>query len=72
MRGEQGIRIEGERTGHAHQLVGAVAMLADREMIAGGNVLTHQEHEHVATVPQWYEVRVQREHTPLAPLRRRD
>ena len=63
-RGDQGIRIEGERTGHAHQLVGAVAVAEGREFVRGGNVLTHEEHEHVATAPTWYEVRIQREHVP--------
>lgn len=73
IRGDQGIRIAGERTGHAHQLVGAVAMAGDREYVRGGNVLTHQEHEHVATAPTWYEVRVQREYeSPARNLRRRD
>lgn len=66
-----GIRIAGERTGHAHQLVGAVAVAGQREYIRGGNVLSHEEHGHVATAPQWYEVRVQREHVPAAPPQRR-
>jgi len=67
VRDNQGIRIEGERTGHAHQLVGPVAVAEDgREFVRGGNVLTHQEHEHIATSPEWYEVTVQREHVPEA------
>lgn len=57
-----GIRIEGERTGHAHQLVGSVAVTPDgREFIMGGNALTHEEHRHIVTQPHWYEVRLQRE-----------
>ncbi len=68
-----GIRIAGERTGHAHQLVGAVAVAGEREFVKGGNVLSHQEHEHIATAPQWYEVIVQREHVPArAPQPRWD
>lgn len=60
-----GISIAGERTGHAHRLVGAVAVAGEREFVRGGNLLTHEEHEHIATAPaQWYEVRVQREHVP--------
>ena len=67
IRDNQGIRIEGERTGHAHQLVGTVAVAEDgREFVRGGNVLTHQEHEHVSTSPEWYEVTVQREHVTEA------
>ncbi len=67
-----GIRIEGERTGHAHQLVGHVAVADDgREFVRGGNVLTHPEHEAIATAPTWYEVRLQREYTPTGLRGRR-
>lgn len=59
-----GISIAGERTGHAHRLVGTVALVGRRELVRGGNVLSHEEHEHILTSPRWYEVRVQREHVP--------
>lgn len=59
-----GVKIAGERTGHSHQLVGRVATLGSRRFVKGGNVLQHEEHEHVATEPTWYEVVVQREHIP--------
>lgn len=60
-----GVRIVGEGA-HAHTLVGAVAVdAAGREYVLGGNVLQHEEHEHVATAERtWYEVRVQRAYVP--------
>lgn len=67
-----GIHIAGERTGHAHELPGAVATLDGRTYVRGGDVLRHQEHEHVQTAPTWYEVRVQREYTNSAIVRRWD
>ncbi len=66
IQGDHGIRIVGERTGHAHTLVGKVAVLAGRTYVRGGDVLTHQEHEHVTTAPTWYEVTRQREYVPAS------
>ncbi len=67
---DHGIHIVGERTGHAHTLVGTVAVLAGRTYVRGGDVLTHQEHEHIATAPTWYEVTMQREYVPASrPVR---
>jgi hypothetical protein len=66
-----GIRIAGERTGHAHQLVGDLAVAGDRHFVRGGNVLQHEEHEHIVTAPIWYEVRGQVEHVPESRPRHR-
>jgi hypothetical protein len=70
--GRVGIRIAGERTGHAHELIGSVAVDGDREYVLGGNTLTHQEHRHHVTEPVWYEVRLQREHVAQQQRQRWD
>ena len=56
-----GLRIEGERGGHAHTLVGPVATgPAGGLYVHGGNVLQHEEHKHIQTEPVWYRVHQQR------------
>lgn len=66
-----GIRIVGERAGHAHELLGTVRVHGERQYVRGGAVLTHPEHAHIQTDPVWYEVRQQREHVPLSAATRR-
>ena len=56
-----GIVIEGERTGHAHRLLGLVALLGAARYVRGGAPLTHEEHATVTTEPVWYLVTEQRE-----------
>jgi hypothetical protein len=70
-----GIRIEGERTGHAHELPGRVYQIGDRRlvMLERPTPITHPEHAHVEVPAGWWEVTVQREHVPdRTPARRRD
>jgi hypothetical protein len=62
-----GLRIAGERTGHAHELPGEVyETRAGRRVIAvrKPTILTHQEHKHLLVPEGWWEVRIQREWIP--------
>jgi hypothetical protein len=62
-----GVRIEGERTGHAHSLAGEVFDLARNRraiLLRQPSTLTHEEHSHVLVPAGWWEVRVQREWVP--------
>jgi hypothetical protein len=62
-----GIRVEGERTGHAHELRGEVFDLPSGTRaiaIRTPTSLTHQEHAHIVVPEGWWEVRVQREWAP--------
>ncbi len=64
-----GVRVEGERTGHAHELAGRVYDHADGRrllMLERPGTLTHQEHAHVEVPAGWWEIRQQREHVPEA------
>jgi hypothetical protein len=59
-----GVRVEGERTGHAHVLPGRVYDgVGGRRLIflERPTTITHEEHRHVAVPAGWWEVRVQRE-----------
>lgn len=70
-----GVRIEGERTGHAHELAGRVYDAGHRRLIflERPTPLTHQEHRHVEVPAGWWEVRAQREFVPQSrPGRRYD
>ena len=68
-----GLRVEGERTGHAHELA---ARVYDAP---GGHVLflerpaplTHPEHGTSVVPAGWWDVRIQREHVPLEAPRGR-
>ena len=74
-----GVRIAGERTGHAHELAARVYDDGDRRVVflERPEVLTHQEHRHIEVPAGWWEVRLQREHVPargpaMGPARRYD
>ncbi len=63
----EGIRILGERTGHAHVLLGEVFTSGDTSFILvpeKGGILQHEEHENIFVKEGLYEVRVQREFVP--------
>lgn len=62
-----GVRIEGERTGHAHELPGVVYDLPGGRRavrLGGPTPITHQEHAHLVVPEGWWEVRTQREWVP--------
>jgi hypothetical protein len=69
-----GLRVEGERTGHAHVLPARVYQPA-----SGGRVLfverptpiTHEEHGPIEVPAGWWQPVVQREYVPAARPRRR-
>lgn len=67
-----GVRIAGERTGHAHELPARVYDAGTRRviMLERPAVLTHQEHAHITVPAGWWEVVVQREWVPRAVGRR--
>lgn len=69
-----GVRIEGERTGHAHVLPGRVYESGDRRMVflERPTPITHQEHHDIDVPAGWWEVRVQRERTDGRELARWD
>jgi hypothetical protein len=62
---------EGERTGHAHRVVGGRPRLYEAagrrflRVVAGARVV-HEEHDEIALGPGVYEVRRQREYSPVA------
>lgn len=58
-----GVKIEGERTGHAHVLPGRVYESGDRRMVflERPTPITHQEHGDIDVPAGWWEIRVQRE-----------
>jgi len=68
-----GVRIAGERTGHAHELAGAVfdAPAGRFVRLDAPAPLTHPEHRHVTVPAGWWEVRVQREYVPAERPRNR-
>jgi len=68
-----GVRIAGERTGHAHELAGRVYDADGRRLIflERPTTLTHQEHRHIEVPAGWWEVRTQREFEPVRRQARR-
>ena len=69
-----GLHVEGERTGHVHQLPARVYDApAGRRLLflERPETLTHQEHAHVEVSAGWWEVRIQREFVPAERPRRR-
>ena len=58
-----GVKIEGERTGHAHVLPGRVYESGDSRLVflERPTPITHQEHGDIDVPAGWWEVRVQRE-----------
>ncbi len=62
----EGVRIAGERTGHAHELACDVHIMGDREyaVLSKSAIMTHPEHKHLKIPPGVYEIRVQREFVP--------
>lgn len=62
-----GVRVEGERTGHAHVLLGEVYDLPrERRVVrlSRPTAITHEEHQHRIVPVGWWEVRTQREWIP--------
>lgn len=61
-----GVRIAGERTGHAHELAGRVYDTDGGRVIflERPGTITHQEHRHIEVPAGWWEVRTQREFVP--------
>lgn len=70
--GEKLVLAEGEATGHAHVLTGAVvpATAGHRAyvQVLEPSLLTHEEHKEARVPPGWYEVVRQRVYTPSAPV----
>ncbi len=68
-----GVRVAGERTGHAHELAGRVYESEGRRLIflERPTTLTHQEHRHIEVPAGWWEVRTQREFEPVLRQTRR-
>lgn len=63
----QGLRVPGERTGHAHVLEAEVFEQADGTrllQLSEPRMLTHEEHAAIEVEPGWWEPRLQREFTP--------
>ena len=59
-----GLRVEGERTGHAHVLPGEIYETQDARRVVRVHeptLITHEEHKHLVVPEGWWEVRVQRE-----------
>jgi len=69
-----GVRIAGERTGHAHELAGRVYDHGDRRlvMLERPTPIRHPEHRQIEVPAGWWEVTIQREWTPERPVARRD
>lgn len=63
----EGLRIAGERTGHAHELACDVYVSGDREyaVLNQKSTMTHQEHKHLQIPAGIYEIRIQREYIPV-------
>ncbi len=68
-----GLRVEGERTGHAHVLPARVydAPSGRSLFLERPDVITHQEHGTTEVPAGWWDVRVQREHVPAEAPRGR-
>lgn len=68
-----GLRVPGERTGHAHILPAEVHETATGTLlyVDEPTELTHDEHESVTVSPGWWEPRLQREFTPSSRPSRR-
>lgn len=63
-----GLRVPGERTGHAHRLPAEVYDTDRGRLlrVEEGAVLTHDEHAPIAVPAGWWEPRLQREFTPAS------
>jgi hypothetical protein len=68
-----GVRVEGERTGHAHELAGRVYEVGKKRVVflERPTEITHQEHRHIEVPAGWWEVRTQREFVPIRRTSRR-
>ena len=73
VRDEPGIKIAGERTGHAHRLMGIVFVAGARTLIrvSGLQPMTQEEHADVTPPAGLFEVVQQREYVPAARPRSR-
>lgn len=62
----RGLRVAGERTGHAHVLEAEVFETERGRMlyVGPGGVITHEEHGQLPVEPGWWEPRIQREFVP--------
>lgn len=59
-----GLRVEGERTGHAHVLPGEIYETPGGRRVVRlhqPTPITHEEHRHLVVPEGWWEVRIQRE-----------
>jgi hypothetical protein len=59
-----GLRVEGERTGHAHVLPGEIYNTPDAGRflrLHEPTLITHEEHKHLVVPEGWWKVRIQRE-----------
>ena len=59
-----GLRVDGERTGHAHVLPGEIYQTPDARRVVRlhePTPITHEEHKHLVVPEGWWEVRIQRE-----------
>lgn len=63
----EGLRIAGERTGHAHELACDVYVQGEKEyaVLSTEATMTHQEHQHLKIPAGVYEVKIQREYVPV-------
>jgi hypothetical protein len=69
-----GLRVDGERTGHAHVLPARVYDSADRGRVLfleRPTEITHEEHAAVEVPAGWWSPIVQHEYVPVARPRRR-
>lgn len=67
-----GLRVEGERTGHAHVLPGEIYETPDARRVIRVHQptpMTHEEHRHLVVPEGWWEVRIQREWVPTSRQR---
>jgi len=67
-----GLRVPGERTGHAHVLPATVVESDGARLLYLDQlgVMTHEEHAPVAVPAGWWEVRLQRQYTPRGNVSR--
>ena len=59
-----GLRVEGERTGHAHVLPGEIYETPDARRVVRlhePTPITHEEHKALVVPEGWWEIRIQRE-----------
>lgn len=63
----QGLRVPGERTGHAHVLPAQVYETAEGVRLLHLDepaILTHEEHRHIVIPAGWWQPVIQREWSP--------